>query len=616
MKKIFTLLCAALLTLSAGAEIIIVGNYKYEVTTPYSSSNAILAGFKDNALSRSSVYIHPTIEYNSYTMKVVGIKENAFEDETSIKWLTIDDANMTSIGKYAFWGCTALESIDFKNTSANLVIGEQAFWGCNALTGVSLPNMKQLCNAAFGSCANLNVAVFYNIDILSQNAFYQCPKFDRIGWYNTKTLKITKSGNDNTTYAVSSSANTSPFYEVRSQLVKISIGGTVQDYLFQSLTALEEVAVGGDLLKIGNYAFDNCTSLKKLDYLTSADDLTYIGDYAFRNCPIANDLYFRNDKLAYIGTQAFLNNHARTIWLSSDNSDQQVGVEIGTDAFSNAYTKHICILCKVKSLGHKSFRCSVADTIQYRPLNGYTTSGANTTPFDGCNKVSYILVRSSGDLGSYIFAFCTNLRKVDLMCGNVAGTAFLNCSNIEEVIWNANTDYDYTGLEHPFRAGHNISKVEFHGTRIPAFLFCNQTNLKNFTVGSAVTEIGKSAFYGAGLQFLTIKAGESTLNIRNNAFKDNSTLRQITCEYTTPPTLGDEVFLGCNEDLKNIDLIIPDGSESLYRAAKGWKEFFEPVEGIEDVQSDDAPCTKVLRDGKIYIKHGGRLFDLTGAEVR
>ena len=44
--------------------------------------------------------------------------------------------------------------------------------------------------------------------------------------------------------------------------------------------------------------------------------------------------------------------------------------------------------------------------------------------------------------------------------------------------------------------------------------------------------------------------------------------------------------------------------------------FAEGGQGIEDVQRDDVQCTKELRDGKLYIRRGERVFDITGARVK
>ena len=38
--------------------------------------------------------------------------------------------------------------------------------------------------------------------------------------------------------------------------------------------------------------------------------------------------------------------------------------------------------------------------------------------------------------------------------------------------------------------------------------------------------------------------------------------------------------------------------------------------GIEDVQSDDVQCTKVVRDGQIYILRGDKIYNAQGALVK
>ena len=41
----------------------------------------------------------------------------------------------------------------------------------------------------------------------------------------------------------------------------------------------------------------------------------------------------------------------------------------------------------------------------------------------------------------------------------------------------------------------------------------------------------------------------------------------------------------------------------------------ESAEGITDVQGEEVPCTKVVRDGQIYLIRGGRMYDVRGKRV-
>ena len=44
---------------------------------------------------------------------------------------------------------------------------------------------------------------------------------------------------------------------------------------------------------------------------------------------------------------------------------------------------------------------------------------------------------------------------------------------------------------------------------------------------------------------------------------------------------------------------------------------YRPAEqGIEDVRRSDVPCTKILRDGQIYLMYGGRMYDVQGRPAR
>jgi hypothetical protein len=38
----------------------------------------------------------------------------------------------------------------------------------------------------------------------------------------------------------------------------------------------------------------------------------------------------------------------------------------------------------------------------------------------------------------------------------------------------------------------------------------------------------------------------------------------------------------------------------------------DDAQGIEDVQRDDVPCTKVLRNGLLFIERNGRIYDAQG----
>jgi hypothetical protein len=89
---------------------------------------------------------------------VTSIGERAFEDCTSLTGVTIPDS-VTSIGRYAFVGCTSLTSVTIPGSVTS--IGSSAFYGCTSLTSVTIPgSVTSIGSRAFNSCASLTSVTF------------------------------------------------------------------------------------------------------------------------------------------------------------------------------------------------------------------------------------------------------------------------------------------------------------------------------------------------------------------------------------------------------------------------------------------------------------------------
>ena len=70
---------------------------------------------------------------------------------------------MTSIGDYAFYGCSKLISIEIPDSVAS--IGDYAFFGCSSLENVSIgKGVESIGYQAFAGCSSLTSVTFKNPD--------------------------------------------------------------------------------------------------------------------------------------------------------------------------------------------------------------------------------------------------------------------------------------------------------------------------------------------------------------------------------------------------------------------------------------------------------------------
>ena len=131
-----------------------------------------------------------------------------------------------------------------------------------------------------------------------------------------------------------------------------------------------------------------------------------------------------------------------------------------------------------------------------------------------------------------------------------------------------------------------------------------------------VISIARQSFMPAlALESVTMSA--TITNIGDSAFVNCGVLNSLTCEATTPPTLGENVFTGVD---KSIPLYVPGESITLYQAADQWKEFYNiqaigSPSGIVDVNNTTTP-RKVMIDGQIFILRGEKVYTLQGQEVK
>ena len=187
---------------------------------------------------------------------------------------------------------------------------------------------------------------------------------------------------------------------------------------------------------------------------------------------------------------------------------------------------------------------------------------------------------SNDKLGNYAFFGCSGLTSLTIPSGvtSIGGAAFRGCSGLPSLT------------------------IPSGVTSIGNFAFSGCSGLTSLTIPSGVTSIGKSAFLGcSGLTSLTIPS--SVTSISDRAFYGCSGLTSIYACMEKIPTLGSNVFTGC--DAKNCILYVPTGTYDDYLVSEFG--YFEKIVEFDAAGIDKVTTSANVKEVSRYSANGQRL---------
>ena len=286
MKKLITFFIAFFVTVMAWAD---ASGSCGDVTYTYVSSTGTLTisgtGTMEDFTSSSKV---PWNAYSSSIKKVVinngvtSIGKYAFYGCTGLTSVTIPNS-VTSIGLFAFMGCTALTSVTIPNSVTS--IESRAFEGCTGLTSVTIPNsVTSIGLNAFSGCTALtSVTIGNGVTIFNQNSFSGCtaltsitiPNSARIGhnvFYGCTGMTSINVAEDNLNYA---SIDGVLYSKDKKTLIMYPKGKTGSFTIPNGVTSI------GDEDDYASCEFEDCTGLTSV---TIPNSVTSIWFGAFRGC--------------------------------------------------------------------------------------------------------------------------------------------------------------------------------------------------------------------------------------------------------------------------------------------------------------------------------------------
>ncbi len=259
--------------------------------------------------------------------------------------ITIPDS-VTSIEGNTFWNCINLTSITIPDSVTS--IGTSAFRGCRRLTNITIPDsVTSIGQGVFEGCNNLtSITIPDGVTSIGANTFYTCSSLTSVTIPDSVT-----------------SIGTSAFRGC-SSLTNITIPDSVTSIgqgVFEGCSSLTCITIGNSVTSIGGWAFHGCSSLTSI---TIPDSVTRIESSAFMDCSSLTSIIIP-DNVTRIGDNAF------------EGCSSLTSITI-PDSITSIEWMTFCYCSSLTSI-------AIPDSVKY--ISGYV--------FYGCDKLSDVYYSGS-----------------------------------------------------------------------------------------------------------------------------------------------------------------------------------------------------------------------------
>ncbi len=457
-----------------------------------------------------------------------------FRDCINLRKVTIGES-VTTVSSGCFYGCTNLQTVDFKGTAVT-TIGSSAFYACANLSSITLPeSLTRLDHYVFMYCTGLTgkLVLPQALTTMGREVFNGCTGITSVAIPDNVT-----------------SMNVMVFNKCTG-LTSVSFGKGLKEIpnsTFVGCTSLTSVTIPDNITNIGTSAFSQCTNLHTVVFSDSGN-LKTIGSHAFYTCPIAGELIIP-ESVDSIGQNAFrqsnitslkIGNGVRTIVNSAFRECKNLTSltlgnnlrTIGSEAFyrCNSLRGDVVIPDGVTTIGTYAFAYSTLRSIVLPP----NLETIEIQTFAYCDSLRAVVIPDNVKyIGNSAFYSCDSLTNVEFGEGvvDIGSMVFSGCGKVTGPLYNSNL-FAYM----PTTYQPNGAKTNYE-----------------YEIPEGIKTIAQYAFDGCGYLF-SATIPNSVTSIGDYAFRNCGRLTSAPIPETTT-TLGDGIFQGCGNLNK---LVIVDG---------------------------------------------------------
>ena len=368
--------------------------------------------------------------------------------EYEIRKAAIEDG-ITSIGKYAFYGCSGLTKLTLSHSVTS--IGNSAFEDCIGLEKVtSFAEIPPVCSSnVFDGVNKINCELI--VPIVSVVAYKQARGWNEFSNITAATVRC----GDSITWTLDDSGN-----------LTLSGSGKMWNYGYDDSPfkdyGIKTVTIGDGITSIGNYVFYGCSGLTKL---TLPNSVTSIGNSAFYDCSGLTELTLPNS-VTSIGESAFYGCSGLT---------------------------ELTLPSSVTGIGESAFYGCSGLTELTLPSS---VTGIGDSAFFACSGLTELtLPNSVTSIGNYVFYGCFGLTELTLpnSVTSIGDSAFYDCSGLTELT----LPNSVTGIgDSAFFACSGLTELTLPNSVTSighsAFAYCS--GLTELTLSNSVASIGDGAF--------------------------------------------------------------------------------------------------------------------------